>query len=101
MSDTPQTTTPGAHLCEQRRQLHDRVENDLVNHAPQSEVVHEALDSVTEACLAASHALIDAVPPGRFLSMALTSIHEASMAAKAGIATNQDAVEVLAEAAGD
>lgn len=86
-----------AAIAAQRQQLHDRADHDLVNHAPRSGPVHAALDGVTATCQAAAHQLIELVPPGRELSLALTAIESASQAAKAGIARNQGVVEAMYE----
>lgn len=69
--------------------LHARVENDFTNHPPTTDTVAAIMDEATACFITLAHWLIDHVPAGRELSMALTKLEECSMMTKAGIARNQ------------
>lgn len=70
--------------------LRARVANDLVWHTPAHPVIAEAMGMVRERALAFAHFIIDTVPDGRELTLALTDVEHASMHAIAALARNQD-----------
>lgn len=71
-----------------RLDLHNRVENDFNYHQPTDEKV-TAHQLVREKCVDLAHDLINTVPEGRELSLALTSLEQVMMWANAGIARNE------------
>lgn len=63
-----------------------RLNRDYKFHPPRNEDDVKAHELVREACKAAAVTLVENVPPGRELSLALTKLEEASMHANAGLA---------------
>jgi hypothetical protein len=72
-----------------RTALHDRIESDLHSHPLIHETTHLKMDDATDLFLKLAHWMVDNVPTGRELSVALTKLEEASMWARAGISRNQ------------
>lgn len=65
--------------------LHDRMEHDLTNHPPTPEQV-ERMERLRDHAKGFAHELINSCPPGRELSVALTSVEQACMYGVAAIA---------------
>jgi hypothetical protein len=65
--------------------LHERVERDHTYHRPCGCRIAKHT-AIRDEARALAHQLVDRVPPGRELSLALTAIEEAVMWANAGIA---------------
>lgn len=73
-------------MVNSREALHERIENDFMYHPPRDEEMVMAYTDLRERFKALAHVLIDTVPPGRELSLALTKLEEAVMHANSGIA---------------
>lgn len=71
-----------------KEELKKRIENDFMFH-PADEDRGNRHAMVRAACKAAADRLIEEVPEGRELSLALTKLEEAMMWANAGIARQQ------------
>ena len=69
-----------------REALHRRVDSDFTYHPPQDPDVTVAYTRIRGRARQFAHELIEAVPPSRELSTALTKLEEAVMHANAGIA---------------
>jgi hypothetical protein len=68
-----------------RSALHRRVDSDFVYHAPSQAMIPQ-FAQLRELARYMAHEMIDTVPPGRELSLGLTSLEETVMWANAGIA---------------
>jgi hypothetical protein len=77
----------GAGGITERLDLHDRIERDFKYHAPTDAQVPK-YNEIRDRAREYAHRLVDLVPPGRELSVALTKLEECVMAANAGIARN-------------
>lgn len=73
-----------------KQALHDRVANDYAAQPPRTPEVKELLDRVAALHEDLAHALIDACPLGRELSLALTDLESAKRNAIAAIVLHQD-----------
>lgn len=69
----------------QSGQLHDRVERDFQYHPPKGDQPQKYV-FIRDKARQLAHDLVDLVPPGRELSLALTKLEECVMMANAGIA---------------
>jgi len=76
-------------LDAERAKLHERINNDLNLHKPNAEQ-QAAMDAVRAGYSNLAHGLINALPPGRDLSMALTDLETSQRCAIAAIAKNQE-----------
>jgi hypothetical protein len=65
------------------------IEHRFTNHPPATPEVGELLDEVTARCIDFGSWLAGVIPPSREASLAVTSLEQTSMWAKAGIARNQ------------
>lgn len=74
---------PDVHA--QRDALHRRVDSDFTYHPPTPEQVHQ-YNQVREEAKSFAHILVEFCPPGREMSMALSSLEVAVMQANAAIA---------------
>ena len=72
-----------------REQLHQRVEDDLTLHPPQTAEVAARMDEIRYAAKEFAHLVIDQGAPGRELSTALSRIEEACFYAIASVARSQ------------
>lgn len=70
---------------------HDRIERALTLHPPKDPAIGERLDRLREGAKAYAHLVDELCPNGRYKSLALTAIEEASMRAVGAVATDQDA----------
>lgn len=78
-------------MSEQAKQaLHDRVANDYSAQPPRTPEVKALIDRVAKQHEDLAHALIDACPLGRELSLALTDLESAKRNAVAAIVLHQD-----------
>lgn len=77
---------------QQRASMARRVQHDFTNHPPVNDAVGATFDEATRRFIELAEWLIDHVPLGRELSLALTQLEQTSMWTKAGIARHQDAV---------
>ena len=68
--------------------VRQRIENDFKFHPALTETVAAVHGKARDACLEAACKLVDIVPEGRELSLALTKLEEAMFWANAGIARN-------------
>lgn len=79
-------------MAETRAELHQRLEHDLTLHPPQNEEVIRRFELLRAAAKEYGHLVIDLCPIGRDLSMFITHMEDASQAAIAAIARNQDSL---------
>ena len=69
--------------------LHARIANDFAAHPPKTETTRELLNAVARDFESLGHAVIDACPEGRELSLCLTNLEAAKRDAIAAIACHQ------------
>lgn len=79
---------------EERVKLHLRVDNDFTYHAPSEDDI-KVHRTVRDLALDYARYMIDHVPIGRELSLALTKLEEVVFWANAGIARNKEDVNEL------
>lgn len=70
--------------------LHERIDHDLTNHPPTHPSAVERFEFIRSEAKKLGHVLVDACPPSRELSLAITAVEQAVMYAVAAIARNQD-----------
>lgn len=99
MTDQTSTdmTSDGAAMA---TQLHDRVEWNLTNHAPENQTAIPRFEAVREVGKDFSHLIIALCPDGRDRSLALTHVEDAVMRAVAAIARDQDGWFEASESSG-
>lgn len=83
MNDKAQSDAAAA-----REALHRRIDNDFTYHPPQPDQV-ERYNNIRESSRNYAHFLVDACPPSRELSVALTNLDAVVMNANAAIARNE------------
>jgi hypothetical protein len=71
-----------------REQLHRRIDNDFTYHPPRYVQV-ERYNTIREGAKNYAHTLVEACPPSRELSVALTNLDAVVMNANAAIARNE------------
>lgn len=76
-------------LDDARAKMHERIDNDLNLHRPNAEQ-GLVMDAVRAGYNQLAHRIIDLIPPGRDLSMALTDLETSQRCAIAAIAKNQE-----------
>jgi hypothetical protein len=69
---------------------HELVDRLLTLHPPASDEVGDRMDMVRAEFIDLGHLIVDSVPSGPDQTLAVRKLHEACMAAIAGIACNQD-----------
>lgn len=72
-----------------KKELHDRVDWDLTNHPPATDMLKMKMERVRADFRAAGHSAIDHAPEGRELSLALTALEQACMYTIAAMARHQ------------
>lgn len=75
-------------MSEQGDELQARIEHDFAYHKPPNAEVAERHAKVRDYCRGVAIRMVELVPQGRELSVALTKIEEAMFWANAGIARN-------------
>lgn len=80
--------------------LHDRVEWNLTNHAPENQTAIPRFEAIREVGKDFSHLIIALCPDGRDRSLALTHVEDAVMRAVAAIARDQDGWFEASESSG-
>jgi len=78
-----------ATLDAERERLHARIEHDFNLHRPNTDQ-QVVMDTVRVGYKHLAHSLINHLPPGRDLSMALTDLETSQRCAIAAIAKNQE-----------
>lgn len=78
--------------------LHRRIRHDFTNHPPINDDVNATFDEATRRFIDLAEWLVDNVPAGRELSLALTELEKTSMWTKAGIARHQNRMGAPPEA---
>lgn len=72
--------------------LHQRVEHDFTLHPPKHPHVGTVMDEIRTQAKGFARLIVDACPPSREMSMALTDVESALAHAIAAVARNQDEV---------
>lgn len=79
------TSSAGPKTTNGREQLHDRIDHDFKYHQPK-EGQPELYVELRSRHRQLAHFIVDNVPPGRELSLALTKLEECMMHCNSGIA---------------
>ena len=78
-------------MADPKEELLDRTMHNLGYHKPREQITQDAMEDIRQAARDFAGEVIQVVPYGRELSIAVTHIEDACMNAIAGLARNEEA----------